>query len=384
MKLKINAIALRIFLLLFLWRIMLQGIAMLSPYFFAFSPSYPYYFDLLARFAPWWIARWAGFDGVHYLTIAMKGYIGTGLIQAFFPVYPLLIAGFQLLLNPLIAGLFVSTMFIIPASFLFVRIYQNQNKDGKWWTVLLSLLFFPTSFFFVAMYSESLFLFLALLSFFFMHKKKWLFASIVIGIASATRITGIFLVPALLLVMFRERRTIHHFTIKTIMFSVLGVAGLLIYMNFLYGEFHDPLYFLHVQSEFGAGRQENLVMFPQVVYRYIRILLTAQTYTWLYFSYTQELVLTLLAGLVLLFQTFVKKWRVQAEYLVFAWLSYILPSLTGTFQSMPRYLLTIFPIYFFIAALYKQHRAFYWLILGIGFVLLTINTMLFFQGYWVA
>ena len=317
---KIAKNIIKILIVFLSWRFFLQLVAMTASCFFSFAPSYPYYFDLLARFAPWWAARWAGFDGVHYLTIAMKGYIGTGLIQAFFPVYPKLIAMFNVFANPLVIGLIMSHVFAFLSLILLIKLYTKQEYGTQPWKLILGFLLFPTSFFFISLYAESIFLFLALLTFYVMEKKQWIAASVITAFASATKITGIFLIPALMLAIYQDYKTRNKSGLpwKYWAISLLGVTGLVMYMIFLYSEFKDPLYFLHVQSEFGAGRQEQLILFPQVIFRYIKMLFTADHYTWLYFSYTQELVITLIAGAVLFTQTFLKNWKMKTEYLIFS------------------------------------------------------------------
>src|SRR6185369_6540698 len=79
-----------------------------------YAPTFPYFdIDLPQYSLPRWIYSWANFDGVHYLTIAQKGYIGTGLIQAFFPLLPyVLLRSLFLLsgghLNTLLTGLIIT------------------------------------------------------------------------------------------------------------------------------------------------------------------------------------------------------------------------------------------------------------------------------------
>jgi len=161
---------------------------------------------------------------------------------------------------------------------------------------------------------------------------------------------------------------------------LLGSVGLLAYMAFLQVKYGDPLYFFHVQVEFGGIRQESLVIYPQVVYRYIKILLTARPFNFSYFSSVSELI-TGIGGLVLILLSYKK---VKISYFLFALLAFILPTLTGTFSSMPRYVLVSFPIFIFLALWSEKSPWFKYSWFIISGILLVFNTVLFIQGIWVA
>src|SRR5690606_33849224 len=129
-------------------------------------------------------------------------------------------------------------------------------------------------FFLGALYTEALFLLLVLGSFWAARTQQWLLAGILAGIASGTRIVGVALFPALLLELWYQNRPnqpdlklFFSQNLRHIARISLSLAGLAFYMVYLWQTFGDPLFFFHVQSEFGAGRQESLVLFPQVLWR---------------------------------------------------------------------------------------------------------------------
>src|SRR5205085_2780254 len=106
------------------------------------------------------LAPWAHWDGTHYVALALHGYDATTIQNtAFFPLYPLGIRLLSLALgDPVLAGLVISLASLLAA---FVFVFQIA-ADG-WGTplarrTLLCLAFFPTAFFFNAVYTESLFL----------------------------------------------------------------------------------------------------------------------------------------------------------------------------------------------------------------------------------
>ncbi|HOI05491.1 MAG TPA: hypothetical protein PLJ02_03465, partial [Candidatus Woesebacteria bacterium] len=159
--------------------------------------------------------------------------------------------------------------------------------------------------------------------------------------------------------------------------------GLVSYMGYLWVNFNDPFYFLTVQSQFGAGRQSQLVIWPQVVWRYLKIIFTVRPIDWKYFAYVQEFCLSLI-GLYYLIKAFLKK-ELPLAWILFALGAYFMPTLTGNFSSMPRYILVCWPIFFYLAKDFSrwkpQAKILY---LTISLLLLIINSMLFIQGYWVA
>lgn len=373
----------KLFLTVLIWRLVLFGFSFFADYFFTYSPSFPYSQDVLAKLnLPRWLYSWGNFDGVHYLTIASKGYFGTGLIQAFFPVFPLLIRFLGGFLVTLITQFFI-IFGLVGILFYFVRKVLGKTNKTAWWSVIF-LLSFPTSFFFGALYNEGIFLLLILLSFIFAKQKKWLSAGVVGALASATRVVGIAIWPALIiewwlskekkLTIKNVKRELKNSWMELIQLSV-SILGLMGYMLYLNKVFEDPLYFFHVQSEFGGGREEEIVLLPRVVWRYIKILATSPL-DWKFFAYVQEFIFSLGTFVILLFS-----WKkIRFSYLAFSLLVITIPTLTGTFSSMPRYILVAFPIFYLLAE-YKKCKIF---ALVLSLALLIINTLLFIQGYWVA
>ena len=74
--------------------------------------------------------------------------------------------------------------------------------------------------------------------------------------------------------------------------------------------------------------------------------------------------------------------RVRLGYLIFAWPAVIIPTLTGTFSSMPRYVLLAFPM--FIVMGLTKNRFIKYALLFVSIGLLIIFTTLFTRGHWVS
>lgn len=305
-----------------------------------FKASFPYVPEILTPSGlPQYIWHWANFDGVHYLMIAQFGYNGiVNNEQVFFPLYPILI---RLLGNGLISALFISNFFALTSGLLIYKYF------GKW--PLLFFYTFPTAFFLGSVYTEGLFIFLILLTF---YKNKFF------GIfAGLTRLFGGFT-------------------------GVMGGLGLLGYMAYLKLTFDNPLLFLFNQGGFNNGRASSLssLVTPfQTVYRYIKILFTADPQNIAFWVSLLEITSFAFALGVLIYFTYKRSYNFWI--LAYCWAVVIVPSLTGTLTSMPRYILVLFPIYIFLGKLNFRLKLF---LAGIFVILQTVFTVLFLRGYFIA
>lgn len=369
-------------LVFIVWRVCLFGWGVLSQYIISYEPSFPYAYTLMPKLmVPKYIYSWANFDGVHYLTIARQGYEGTALIQAFFPLYPAVVGGVNSIIhNLLMSGYLVSHLFTLVALFgwfKLIKIIFPKVNVQKQRLMTIFFLLFPTSFFLVSYYSESLFLALTLWFFIFVYRKNWLFAAVLAGLASATKVVGIGLIIPLIWHLYQNKISLF----KHLHLLFIATSGLLVYMIYLKFNFSDPLYFFHVQSEFGAGRETHLILYPQALWRSIKIVATTRPIDWKYFAYVQDLIAGTL-GLLIIAYGWLKK--VKFDFLAFSLFAFLLPTVTGNFSSMPRYLLSSPAVIMLICYLLAQSKKGVYLIILVFTIWLLIDTMLFIQGYWVA
>jgi Mannosyltransferase (PIG-V) len=150
---------------------------------------------------------WARWDSDWYLLIAQEGYSDSpSSTPAFFPLYPGLVAGFGRLLagHYVLAGVLLSLAACAAAFVLLHRLALDRlGADGARRAVLY-LAFFPTALFLGAVYSESLYLALAVGSFLLAERGRFLGAGVVAGLAMLTRPVGIALLPALAVLAWRS------------------------------------------------------------------------------------------------------------------------------------------------------------------------------------
>lgn len=384
-----------------LWRILLFFVAFLGQTYIPFQPSFPYSdIFLIHSGLPRWIWSFANFDGVHYLTIAQNGY-SAQFTQVFFPLYPLVIHlthFFFPFVGYLPLGLILSNIFFFLSLFILFHLLRIDYsfQTGIW--IVLFFIFSPTSYYFGSLYTESFFILLILSSFFCARKKKWFWAGILAMLSTMTRLTGIFLFPALVMELILQNKsvffdkksqlksklwiTLINFLWKnkrTLFYICLIPLGIVFYGVYLQIYFGDWLYFWHAQPAFGAQRSgSGIVLLPQVVWRYLKILVTIPITREAFWISGLELFSTIYAFVLLIWGY---RKRIRLSYIIFSICSLLLPTLTGTLSSMPRYILVA--IACFIALGLIRSTMWKMLILFVDMCLLIILTLLFTSGSWV-
>jgi Gpi18-like mannosyltransferase len=356
-----------------------------------------------------WI--WANFDGYHYISISKYGY---GLHQnPFMPLYPLLIKIISELfkINHLWGALLISNCSFLLSIFIISKcIYQDKLSSISLY-IFLSIILFPTSQFYGAAYNDALFFLLASLTIYFSRTKKWLYASIAGSFATLARLNGLALFPYLIVEYIlsdtsminqwsfnslykliqsinafgfikhnKQSLTKHKQTTKTTsiqlfhfkqMFPFLLIPlSFLLYLSYthiVYGDWNL------VFSSMKAWQQDKITLPLQVVYRYIKILATFPLTKFEYWIALLEL--SSVIGYVYLLAFAWKKIRVS--YWLFFFLSILIPSLTGSFQGMPRYGLHIYPMFITLGIMLNKSSK----ISRILFILISILLILFFTGY---
>lgn len=326
---------------------------------------------------------WANFDGEHYLSISIHGY--KFLEQAFFPVYPILMSFFA---NPFsydpysqtvystLAGLLISNIAFYFALYLLWNLIKFDYSAKIAYLTLTLLLVFPTSFYFGSVYNESLFLLLSVASFYFARNNRWLLAGVAGAISSATRIFGLIILPAFLLEIWKKKK------MKMLFWIMFIPSGLLLYMIYQWIYFGDPLLYYKLQKIVGEQHQSGLTLLPQVYFRYIKMILTVDPRNPIYQTVILEFVVGILFFILPIYGYFKK---IRMAYLLYAMVGFLLPTIQGSFSSVPRYVIVFFPS-FLAAALWinDKPKILKIIIFFSSAIVLLIETALFLRGHWVA
>lgn len=366
-----------------IWLIVLFAVIFFAPKFFVLQNNFigGGIRNYLANPFLW---AWSNFDGEHYLAIAQNGY--QPLTYFFFPLYPILIKYLSLPFGNSLYVLVKSGILISLLSFfaglcgLYKLAKMDFNEFVSRYSVILILLF-PTSFFFGSVYTESLFFALTVWCFYFARKQNWLIAGILGAFITATRIVGLAVVAAVVVEAVEFYRKGKKIPLKVFVLG-LSFLGLGIYILYLWHVTGDPLNFLHTVGIFGAQRSSSFVILPQVFYRYIFKILPGLNYQYfpVVFSTWLEFALSLLFLGLSVF-SFVK---LRLSYSVYLALGYIIPTLSGSFSSMPRYLLVLFPAFILMSVILSKNKRFLIAFSVASFILLLISFAFFARGYWIS
>lgn len=333
-------------------------------FFFGFS-----YFPHIGKLSNFFWQNLGNWDGGHYLAIAEKGYtLNSDFV--FFPLYPILIHWVSKLTgNYLISGILISLISIILAANIFYQIVLKEFGKSFAEKALLALLFFPLSFHFITIYTESLFFLLTILAFLFLRNKRYFLATVLGALASATRLSGLAVVLSLILTTF----LIGGLNKKNWL-VLLSPLGLIIYCVYLYQRVGDPFYFTLAEANYW---HKGLVL-PGSALLFSFKQLLSPNFIVNNFRNLLDFIFAIF-GILTVWQVFKK---LSLDYAIFAIFSLLLPLFSPTIVAIPRYLLSIFPI--FIVLSFSKNQYFNLAYQIICLMLLPIYAIFFLNGYWVS
>ncbi|MEA3344376.1 MAG: mannosyltransferase family protein [Patescibacteria group bacterium] len=312
--------------------------------------------------------RW---DSSWYLDIAENGYSMEynewGLHNiVFFPIYPFLIkiASFLTMGNFVLAGWILSILFLLLALFYLFKLVKEFHQEINPYAPVILLLIFPTAFFLNTIYTESLFLFLSLATFYYGLKKKFVFAGIFGLLASLTRVTGVLLFIPIIWEYFKtynfKLKSICSLRILPIFLIPIGTFSFFLYHYFKFGNF-----FLFFEIEKNWGRtfsiqEKHFELFSNPAIA--NLILDA---------------FFILFVLIIIYLGFKK---LRTSYSLYMLSSVAVALSTGTFMSIGRYILVLFPIYILLSSIKNQYLRQAWVFVSI--LLLALYTILFVSNYW--
>ncbi|MGH2560880.1 MAG: mannosyltransferase family protein [Thermomicrobiales bacterium] len=143
--------------------------------------------DIVGPFRLW--------DGLWYKLIAQEGYGFRDALAAFWPLYPWSMRAVHDLfgISYDLAGYLISNISFVVALILLYRLISIDFDDVVARRTLWAIALFPTSFFFSAVYTESLFLMLAVGALLAARRGNWWVAGLVGLLAALTRSYGVLL-----------------------------------------------------------------------------------------------------------------------------------------------------------------------------------------------
>lgn len=316
---------------------------------------------------------WANFDGEHYLRIASDGYSTVkGQSEfAFFPLYPLLIKAVATTGLDIYLAAHMVTFAAAAGALYAVTVWARRYLANPLLPAVL-LLVAPGAVFLGALYTEPLFILLAALTFICADRKEWGRAALCAALASATRVNGIFLGLFLLVYMLQSGKSVR----KSLSVFVASLTGIFAYMGYLAASVGDPLAWFHAQS----GWAKSDPTYPWVTFsRYIEAVTTGWQFDLVHVTVIVEIVITVCA--LYFAYKYVRDPKKELAYKLYIAGNLALPLATGSLGSMPRFALTLFPLFVLFPGLSRRGKLVY---LGTSLVMSIMGIIFFTRGYWFA
>jgi hypothetical protein len=245
-----------------------------------------------------------------------------------------------------LAATLVSNASFLGALVMLYGLTTLEFSEAHARTAVALLAVFPTSFFFLAPYSESTFLLLAVSAWWFARRDRWALAALAAALAALTRSIGIVLLPALLIEAVQQHRERGVPLVPRIGAALATLAGPAISLLYWQAAFGDPWAPLDAQRQW-----QRVATFP------LRTLADGISSAVRYLDVW--LVDALVVGVVVAC-ALIGLWRLRAGYVAYAWaslavpLSYPYPS--RPLLSMPRFVAVIFPAFWVLADLIERRR----------------------------
>jgi hypothetical protein len=314
------------------------------------------------RLTPAALLVWVRWDAPHYLHVATTGYVGHGpnsLWIVFFPLYPMLVGALAWVIgNVTVSGLAVSLVAsVVAAWFLYKLVALDATPDEARRAVIL-LFAFPTAYFMSAPYSEAVFIATIVVSIYAARRDKWGWAALAGVAATASRLTGLAVVPALFVEAMRYTGAERRKRLAAVACAPLGFVAYLAINQSIFG---NPLQFMKVERR-PPWYQKAVPPWHPVV-EAVHVLATHR-HAWAQWSYMPSR----LAAFVFAVAILAWGWRrLRPSDHAFAWPALALSLGGARLISLPRYVLGIYPI-FIVLAFKLRNRAVFWTIVGVSVV----------------
>jgi len=341
---------------------------------FAFgAKSYQILEDKSLQGAHAWFEIWNRWDSLHYQKLAQFGYSATDTLKAWlYPLFPWSVRLFGHLTGDyLIGGFIVSGLASIVAAVLLRRMVNLDYPAAVAQRATWFFLIFPTSYFLHIGYTESLFLALGLGSLMAARTERWWLAGGLGALAWMTRPLGIVLVPTLAVEAIHQYWVTRRWKWQWLWIGLVPV-GFGVYLIINWRVTGDPFAFLRMRQKlFAMSSSWPWVGIREAIGSFGRTANEAEMVG------AQELYFVAL-GFICTIVSWIKLRPLYAMWMTGNWL--LFTSVTF-FLSMPRYTLTLFPI-FILFALVAANRFWNVVITVWSLLFLALFISLFVRGWW--
>jgi Mannosyltransferase (PIG-V) len=310
------------------------------------------FWDPFTRYDAGWYYQIARYG---YLFVAGGPSVGVGKPGkiAYFPLYPLLMRYAGQLFGRTgpamyLGGILVSwTAFVLAMVALFILAERDLPRDRAEQAVLLTAIF-PFSFFFGMVYTESLFLLLTVVSFHGFRSRRWLLGGASGALATATRVNGILILPALAWLAWRGVEPNTRDRVLAVVGLVLVGCGVGAYSLYVYRLSGNPFEWAASIERWGyyPGGAPWMV--------HVHLVRTLLTHPYAYLAGERMApydTLNGLSALMFVMATPFVWWRFGAGYGLFMLANLWLPLSSGQYEGLGRYCSVMFPFFIWLASL---------------------------------
>jgi hypothetical protein len=332
-----------------------------------------------------WDADW-------FLAVAGSGYKSDPRRAAYMPGFPGLVHVGSWILPMLAAAVVIAFAAAIAGVVYATRIARDLAGDAVARDTAILLALYPVALVFTAPYSEGLFLFAAAGSLHYgMRGRNWT-AGLLAGLAVATRVTGLAVIPALVVLAWPSVRKRGVLSLAPLV--ALPLASLVAVSAYYHSQVGDSLAWIHAKSNWERhvqtlGPLEGGWMSTKAAYHAVISLWSVpadrEATNIFAFNIIDFLVLVLAIALtVWVFRRLGVAWGVYSTGLIA--LATAAPVTDGgeVLQSLPRYLLVDFPLFIAGASLLQRGTTRRGITFGLLTALASVACVAFSRKLWVS
>ena len=322
-----------------------------------------------------WLEIWNRWDAVNYQKIAEFGYSSTGEMRpllVFYPLYPWTVRLLALFTRDyMLSAFIVSTLASLVAAIVLLRLVELDYPRELAQRAVWFLFIFPTSYFLHIGYTESLFLMLAISCVYAARKQRWLVAALFGALTCLTRANGLVLGPVLVMEAAYQYWTTRRWQWQWLYIPLLGLGfgGYLLLNKYVTG---DAFAFTSLMQQFfSKSLSSPITGIDNALGSLSRAPSEAE-------MIGMQEVLFITLGLVCTIVSWIKLRPTYSVWMTGNWLMFVSVSFV---LSVPRYTLTMFPI-FILFALLAARRVWFAVITIWSILYLSLFTSIFVGGRW--
>ena len=319
--------------------------------------------------------EWNQWDATHYLYLATHGYSATGDARnliAFFPLYPAVISAVAAIGLPArLAALLVSNVAGVVAAIVLYELARTDGREKAAFRAAAFFLVFPTAYFLMVGYTEALFCALAFGAVLQARRQRWAASGMLGGLAAAARLTGVALLPVIVIEMILARRVLRpvwHAIVPPLL-VLLGLATYLMTNALVLG---NPLAFVAIQREHWSH---------SLAAPWVGLASAIHSISWRVPWEKLTVGGGEIAGGIIAYASTTLSWlRLRPSDAAYATVLTAMVTFLPFWLSIPRYLLSLYPLFLLVGRIRNQ-----WIYLGLlgaAFVAQIVFGLAFGRGYW--